>query len=51
MMKTTLLAPDGTTVSFKNSFTPSAMGCSRPKGPTVIGPWRSWMAPITFRSA
>ena len=48
---TTLLAPVGTMVSLTNSLRPSARGCSSPKGPTVIGPWRSCMAPITLRSA
>ena len=36
--KTTLLAPLGTTVSLTSSLTPSAIGWSRPSGPTTIGP-------------
>ena len=39
--KTTRLAPLGTTVSFISSFSPSAIGCNRPNGPTTFGPLRS----------
>ena len=49
--KTTGLALLGTIVSFISSFSPSAMGWNRPKGPTTLGPFRSCMAPITLRSA
>lgn len=31
---------DGFTGSLINSFTPSAIGCSKPKGPTILGPFR-----------
>lgn len=41
---------DGRTGSLINSFTPSAMGCRRPYGPTTLGPFRSCMYPSTFRS-
>ena len=50
-MNTTRLAPDGRMVSLNSSLTPSAMGWSRPKGPTTLGPLRSCMAAITLRSA
>ena len=36
--------------SLKNSLIPSAMGCSSPQGPTRVGPKRTWMRAITFRS-
>lgn len=36
--------------SFRISFTPSAIGCSRPSGPTRFGPFRSCMYPSSFRS-
>lgn len=32
---------DGRTGSLMKSFTPSAMGCRRPYGPTILGPFRS----------
>lgn len=41
---------EGRTGSLINSFTPSAMGCSSPNGPTTFGPFRSCMYPNTFRS-
>ena len=41
----------GMIVSLKNSFTPSAIGCSRPNGPTTFGPLRSCIHPMTLRSA
>ena len=41
---TTLLAPVGMMVSLSSSFRPSANGCSRPNGPTTLGPWRSCIA-------
>jgi len=40
----------GTTISFSSSFTPSAMGCSRPRGPTRLGPMRICIQPISFLS-
>lgn len=36
--------------SFVNSLTASAIGCSRPYGPTILGPLRSCMYPSTLRS-
>ncbi len=48
---TTRLAPAGRIVSLNSSLTPSAIGCSRPNGPTTLGPLRSCMAAITLRSA
>ena len=33
----------GRTGSLMKSFTPSAIGCSRPYGPTMFGPFRSCM--------
>src|SRR5580658_7436446 len=33
------------------NLTPSASGCSRPKGPTRVGPQRFWMCAETFRSS
>lgn len=41
---------EGRTGSLIKSFTPSAMGWSRPNGPTTLGPFRSCMYPKTFRS-
>lgn len=41
---------DGRIGSLINNFTPSAMGCSSPYGPTTFGPLRSCMYPRTFRS-
>lgn len=37
--------------SFVRSFNASAMGCSKPNGPTVFGPGLSCIAPMTLRSA
>lgn len=34
---------DGRMGSLIKSFTPSAMGWSRPKGPTMFGPFRACM--------
>ena len=34
---------DGRMGSLMKSFTPSAMGWSRPKGPTMFGPFRACM--------
>lgn len=36
--------------SFRMSLIPSAIGCSRPIGPTRFGPFRSCMYPSSFRS-
>ena len=49
--KTPRLAPVGMTVSFISSFSPSANGCNRPKGPTTFGPRRNCAAASTLRSA
>ena len=51
MRNSTRLAPDGMMVSFISSFRPSANGCSRPNGPTTLGPLRSCIAASTLRSA
>ncbi len=48
---TARFAPDGMIVSFRNSFSPSAIGCSSPNGPTTFGPLRRCIAAITLRSA
>lgn len=37
--------------SFRMSLMPSAIGCSRPNGPTKLGPFRSCMYPSSFRSS
>ncbi len=50
MRNSTVLALDGTIVSLSSSFSPSARGCSRPNGPTTLGPRRSWMEAQTLRS-
>ena len=44
------LAAVGTMISLKISLTASAIGCSRPNGPTRFGPGRIWLQPIAFRS-
>ena len=49
--KMTLLALVGMMVSLRNSLAPSAIGCSRPKGPTTLGPLRICIAAMTLRSA
>jgi hypothetical protein len=36
--------------SFMKSFTPSAIGCNRPYGPTRVGPFRACIYPRAFRS-
>ena len=43
-------ASRGITSSLTRSFTTSAIGCSRPHGPTRLGPMRNWMKPSTLRS-
>ena len=50
-MNTTRLAPLGITVSLMSSFSPSAIGCSSPNGPTTLGPLRSCENASTLRSA
>lgn len=42
---------EGRMGSLINSLTPSAMGCKRPYGPTMLGPFRSCIYPSTFRSS
>ena len=44
------LAAVGTMISLKISLTASAIGCSRPSGPTRFGPGRIWLQPIALRS-
>jgi hypothetical protein len=39
----TLSAPDGMMISLNTSFMPSAIGCSKPSGPTRLGPMRTCM--------
>ena len=51
MINTTRFASLGTTVSLWSSLSPSAKGCSRPKGPTTFGPLRSCEKASTLRSA
>ena len=41
----------GNMTSFNASFSPSAIGCNNPQGPTRLGPIRTWIKPITLRSA
>lgn len=41
----------GFVASFVISFRPSAIGCSRPIGPTRFGPLRCCMYPRSFRSS
>ena len=41
----------GMTSSLKRNFRPSAMGCSRPNGPTRVGPGRIWTRAINLRSS
>ena len=48
--KSMRLAPAGTMVSLNRHLIPSATGCNRPKGPTTLGPLRSWIAAHTLRS-
>ena len=40
----------GYLISFKNNFTASANGTISPIGPGLLGPFRIWMYPRTFRS-
>ena len=50
-IKSHLLALAGINSSLVNIFTASAMGCSKPSGPALLGPIRSWMKAATLRSA
>jgi hypothetical protein len=45
-----LLAAVGTMISLNSSLTASAIGCSRPNGPTRFGPGRIWLQPMALRS-
>ena len=45
-----LLAAVGRMISLKISLTASAIGVSRPNGPTRLGPGRICVQPITLRS-
>ena len=49
--KTTRFAPVGMINSLVISLSASAKGCSRPNGPTTLGPMRNCINPITLRSA
>ena len=49
--KTVLSAPAGITGSLMTNFRRSAKDCSRPKGPTTLGPRRNCTAAQTLRSA
>ena len=40
----------GTLNSFENNFNASEKGCNKPITPTLLGPFRSWAYPNTFRS-
>jgi hypothetical protein len=44
------LAEDGMMVSLRKTLSPSAKLCSRPNGPTTLGPRRSAIAAQTLRS-
>ena len=46
-----LFAADGMMVSCRNTLSPSAKLCSRPNGPTTLGPRRSAIAAQILRSA
>src|ERR1700721_1717158 len=48
---TPLLAPEGMIGSFSTNFKRSAKDCSRPKGPTTLGPRRICTAAQILRSA
>ena len=48
--KTNLSAPEGTTISLSTYLIASAKVCSRPQGPTTLGPRRIWTAAQILRS-
>jgi hypothetical protein len=48
---TPLLEPDGMTGSFSTNLSKSAKDCSRPHGPTTLGPRRICTAAQILRSA
>src|SRR3546814_20388877 len=48
--KMTLFDAEGMMVSCRNTLRPSAKLCSRPQGPTTLGPRRSAIAAHTLRS-
>jgi hypothetical protein len=50
MMNRLGVAFAGTTISLSSSLSASAIGCSRPSGPTRFGPTRMWIQPISLRS-
>ncbi len=50
-MKITLLAPAGMMTSLSRNLKASAKVCSTPKGPTTLGPRRSWTAAHILRSS
>lgn len=50
MMKSNGEEVEGRMGSLMNSLIPSAIGWSRPKGPTMLGPLRDCMQLRTFRS-
>ena len=45
-----LFALAGRMISLNSSLMPSAIGCSRPNGPTRFGPMRIWIQPMNLRS-
>src|SRR4051794_34531681 len=45
------LLPTGIMLSLRRSLSRSAIGCSRPNGPTRLGPRRTWKRPSSRRSA
>src|SRR5450432_2160709 len=49
--KTNLSAPAGMTISLSTNFRKSAKDCSRPKGPTTLGPLRIITPAQILRSA
>ncbi len=50
IQKITLSASSGMMSSLISSFTASAIGCSKPCGPTRMGPSRACMSAMTLRS-
>jgi hypothetical protein len=45
-----LLAADGMMISLVSSLSASAIGVSKPLGPTRFGPLRNWVNAIALRS-